>query len=116
MGEMEEGERNGGELETKETEFMWLVTSLGEAVIYEDFCCYCCLVDKSYLTLCDPMACSLPGSFVHGVFQARILEWFAISFSKGSSQPRDLTHGPCVSCIGRQILYHWCYLGSPCYL
>ena len=102
MGEMEEGERNGGELETKETEFMWLVTSLGEAVIYEDFCCYCCLVDKSYLTLCDPMDCSLPGSFVHGVFQARILQWVAISFSRGSSELSDPT---CISCIDRWILY-----------
>ena len=104
MGEMEEGERNGGELETKETEFMWLVTSLGEAVIYEDFCCYCCLVDKSYLTLCDPMDCSLPGSFVHGVFQARILEWVTILFSRGSSWPRNQTH---FSHPDRRILHHW---------
>ena len=42
-------------------------------------------------TLCDPMDCSLPGSSVHGIFQARILEWIAISFSRGSSQPRDRT-------------------------
>ena len=41
------------------------------------------------LTLCDPMDCSLPGSSVHGIFQARILEWGAIAFSKRSSQPRD---------------------------
>ena len=39
--------------------------------------------------LCDPMDCSPPSSFVHGVFQARILEWVAISFSRRSSQPRD---------------------------
>ena len=37
------------------------------------------------------MGCSLPGSSVHGIFQARVLEWVAISFSKGSSQPRDRT-------------------------
>ena len=43
------------------------------------------------LTLCDPMDCSLPGSSVHGIFQARILEWGAISFSGGSSLPRDWT-------------------------
>ena len=43
------------------------------------------------LTLCDPMDCSLPGSSVHGIFQARILEWVAISFSRGSSQPSDRT-------------------------
>ena len=47
---------------------------------------------------------SLRDSFVHGIFQARILEWVAISSSRGSSQPRDRT---CVSCIGRWILYHW---------
>ena len=39
--------------------------------------------------LCDPMDCSLPGSSVHGIFQAIVLEWIAISFSRGSSQPRD---------------------------
>ena len=42
-------------------------------------------------TLCDPMDCSLPGSSVHGIFQAIVLEWIAISFSKGSSQLRDRT-------------------------
>ena len=53
---------------------------------------------------CDPLDCSPPGSSVHGISQARILEWVAISFSRGSSWPRDWTH---VSWIGRQILYHW---------
>ena len=48
-------------------------------------------VAQSCPTLCDPMDCSLPGSSVHGIFQARILEWVAISFSRGSSQPRDQT-------------------------
>ena len=43
---------------------------------------------------------------VHGIFQARILEWIAISSSRGSSQPKDQTSISCVSCIGRQILYH----------
>ena len=46
------------------------------------------------LTLCDPMDCSLPGSSVHRIFQARVLEWAAISFSRGSSQPRDRTRSP----------------------
>ena len=41
------------------------------------------------MTLCDPMDCSLPGSSVHGIFQARILEWVAISFSRRSPQARD---------------------------
>ena len=43
----------------------------------------------SHVRLSDPMDCSLPGSSVHGIFQARILEWVAISFFRGSSQPRD---------------------------
>ena len=46
-------------------------------------------VAQSCLTLCDPLVCSLPGSPLHGIFQARILEWVAISFSRGSSRPRD---------------------------
>ena len=49
------------------------------------------------------MDCSPPGSSVHEILQVRILEWVAISFSRGSSWPRDRTH---VSCIGRKILYH----------
>ena len=48
--------------------------------------------------------CSLQGSSVHGISQARILELIAISFSRGSSPPRDWT---CISWIGRQIFYHW---------
>ena len=58
-----------------------------------------CSLAKLCLTLCDPMDCSPPGSSVHGNFQARILEWVAISSSRGSSQPRDRTHISCVSCI-----------------
>ena len=52
-------------------------------------CVYEVLVAQSYLTLCDPMDCSLPGSSVHGILQTRILEWVDIPFSKGSSQPTD---------------------------
>ena len=48
-------------------------------------------VTQSCLTLCDPMDCSLPGSSVHGIFQAIVLEWIAISFSRVSSQPRART-------------------------
>ena len=44
---------------------------------------------KSCLTLCDPMGCTLQGSSVHGIFQAVVLEWIAISFCRGSSQTRD---------------------------
>ena len=67
-------------------------------------------VTQSCPTLCDPMDCSLPGSSVHGIFQARILEWAAISFSKGSSQPRDQTQ---VSCIVGRCFYHLSHQGSP---
>ena len=49
------------------------------------------LVAKSCLSLCDPMDCSLPGSSALGILQPRILEWVAISFSRGSFQPRDQT-------------------------
>ena len=62
------------------------------------------------------MECSTPGSSVHGISQARILEEVAISFSRGSSQARDRTQ---ITCIGRWILYHWTtwspteYTGSP---
>ena len=51
---------------------------------------------------CDPVDFSLPGYSVHGILQARTLEWVAISFSRESSPPRN---GTCVSCIGKQILY-----------
>ena len=48
-------------------------------------------VAQSCLTICDPIGCSLPGSSVHGIFQAIVLEWVAISFSRESSQPRART-------------------------
>ena len=56
------------------------------------------------LTLCNPVDCSPPGFSVHGVFQARILEWVAISFSRASSPPRDRTQ---VSCIGGRCFTLW---------
>ena len=60
------------------------------------YCC-CCLVAKSCQTLCNPMNCSLPGFSVHGILQPRILEWVDVSFSRGSSQPRDQTHVSCLT-------------------
>ena len=51
--------------------------------------CVCMLVAQSCPTLCNPMDCSLPGSSVHEILETRILEWVAISFSRGSSPPRD---------------------------
>ena len=61
-------------------------------------------VAQSCLTLCDPMDCSPPASSVHGIFQARILEWVAISFSRGSSRPRGQTW---VSCIAGRCFTIW---------
>ena len=61
-------------------------------------------VAQSCPTLCDPMDCSLPGSSVHGIFQARELEWGAISFSRGSSWPRDRTW---ISCIAGRRFIVW---------
>ena len=70
------------------------------------FCCIClcsclrlmCLVAQSCPTLCDPMDCHPPGSSVHRILQAWISEWVAVTFSWGSSQPREQN---CISCIGR---------------
>ena len=74
-----------------------------------------CLVAPACPTLCSPMNCSTPGSSAHGIFQARILEWGAISSSRGSSRPRGWTHLLC--------LVHWqadslpyCHMGSHCTL
>ena len=63
---------------------------------------YCAKSLQSCLTLCDPMNGSPPGSSVHGILQARILEWVAMLSSRGSSQPRDRTRIAYASCIGRQ--------------
>ena len=55
-----------------------------------------------FVTLWSPL-----GSSVHGILQARISEWVAVSFSRRSSKPRDQTHVSSVSCTGKWILYHW---------
>ena len=68
---------------------------------------------QSCLTLCDPMDCSLPGSSVHGILLARILERVATPSSKGSSPPRDQTFISYVSCIGRWALYQLAAPGKP---
>ena len=72
----------------------------------------------SCVRLCDPIDGSPPGSPVPGILQARTLEWVAISFSRALFHPGlfstlGLTRITCISCIGRQILYHWSPLGSP---
>ena len=65
-----------------------------------------CSFTESCPALCNPMDCIPPGASVHGILQAKILEWVPMSFFRGSSQPRDKIHISCVSCIDRQILYH----------
>ena len=67
-------------------DFKNLLSLFGYCLLY-----FSCEVAQSCPTLCDPMDCSLPGSSVHGIFQARVLEWVAISFSRGSPRPRDCT-------------------------
>ena len=76
-------------------------------VAWENLGPMCCAQSLSGVRLCDPMDCSPPGSSVHGISQARILERVAISYSRGSSPPRGQICVSCISCVGRQILYHW---------
>ena len=87
-------------------------------------CCSCCLVTKISLTLSNSMDCIKPGSSIHGISQARILEWLAISFSRIFSWSREIQDQTHISCIGRRILYCWapreaplgavvCYILSP---
>ena len=69
--------------------------------------CVCVYAQSlSRVQLCEPMDCSPPDSSVHGILQAGKLECVAISYSRGSSQPRDQTYDSCVSWTGRRILYH----------
>ena len=72
---------------------------------YNTVCvCLCvCSVTQLCPTLWNPMDCNPSGSSVHGILQARILEWVAMPSSRGSSWPRVWTH---ISCIGRGFLYH----------
>ena len=72
---------------------------------------WCSVVSDSLL----PVDCNPPGSSVRGSFQARILEWVAIAYFRGSSRPRDWTHISFISYIGRQILYHCTTWEAPFY-
>ena len=81
----------------------------GPTVSPQSMMCMClsvCAPIQSCPALCDLIDESPPGSSFHGIFQARILEWVAISSSRGFSEGRDRTWVSCISCIGRQILYH----------
>ena len=87
--------------------FLFLGDGLDHCLLYE---VKWSEVTQSCLTLCDPMDGNLPGSAVHGIFQARILEWGAISFSRGSSQPRDRTQ---VCCIADRRFTVWATREAP---
>ena len=97
------GQRGGG---VEEVKTITLQISSWMADLRELLCC----VALSCPTLCDPMDCSQPGFSIHGILQARMLEWVAMPFSRGSSQPRDQTQ---VSCIGGLVLHQLSYKGSP---
>ena len=83
------------------------VCSISKALRHKNKCHSTMMVCSVMANSCDPMDCSPPASSFHRIFQGRILEWVAISSSKESSQPRDWNCVSCISCIGRQILYHW---------
>ena len=68
---------------------------------------------QSCPTLCEPMDCSPPGSSIHWISQARVLEWVTISFSRASSRPRDLDPHLLCLLMGRQLVYHLHHLGNP---
>ena len=70
-----------------------------------------CTCAQSHLILCDPKDCSPPGSSVHGILQAKILEWAAISYSRGSSRPRDWSQVSSAFCPGREI-FHFLTTGA----
>ena len=75
---------------------------------------WCCSVEQLCPTLCDPKDCSLPGSSVHGISQARILEW--VPFPSPGGLPNTgvkLASPPSISCTGMQILYHWATWEAP---
>ena len=68
------------------------------------------LVTQSCPTLCNPIDCNLPGSSIHGILQANILEWIVIPFSRGSSWPKDQTQ---VSCIAGRFFTIWASREAP---
>ena len=96
----------------------WSLSSLPALIFFDlKICMLACLLSRfsrvwlfSTLWLHNP---SPPGSSLHGILQARILEWVAMPSSRASSQPRDWTHVSYISCTGRQIRYQMHHLGSP---
>ena len=109
-----ESQRVQQDSETKPTAIIYVCMCLIYDIFYIPFMCTCVYsVAQLHLTLCNATDWSPPGSSVHEIFQARILEWVAISFPRESSWPKDRIH---ISCIGRQILYHWTILETLIYV
>ena len=87
-----------------------LSASKEHCLFWGNICKFICMHAQSLelcLSLCNPMDYSPPGFSVHGIILAGILEWFAISSSRGYSPPREWTCISWSSCIGRRLLYHW---------
>ena len=83
---------------------IWIISIVWQLHIMQPWIACESEVAQLCLILCDPVDCSLPGSSVHGILQASILEWVAISLSRGSSWPRDRSW---VSCIGGRRFNLW---------
>ena len=77
------------------------------STLHPGCCCWRAQLLQSCPTLFDLIDCSPPGPSAHGILQARLLQWVAMPFSRGSSRPRDWTCISCVSCIARRFFPHW---------
>ena len=85
-----------------------LNTTDGALKLFAKYVCnVLCSVTSVMSDSLRPMDCCLPGSSVHGILQARVLEWVAMPSSRGSSQPRNWTHISGVSCIVSSFFTHW---------
>ena len=100
----------GTSFEFREETETFASMELTSQVIYIQM--HACSVLQLCLTLCDLVDCSPSASSVQGILQAIILEWVAISSSRGSFQPSDRTLGSCISCVSRQILCHCATIGA----
>ena len=87
--------------------FGWIAIVLLAHTLLLGWASVCALSHFSHIRLCDAMDCSLPGSSVHVILQARTPEWVGMPSSRGSSRPRDQTQFSCVSCIASRFFIHW---------
>ena len=107
-------------MDIRDTWYMMIFISIKKKKKNSTWPCFCphtclraCSVAQLCPALCDPMGYSPSDSCVHGISQARILEWVAISFSKWSSRSKNGTHFSWVSSCGAQILYHYATWETP---